>query len=71
LYCRIEPPHGRRWRGATSVPRDYPEPSVFSEDVKSTTTTKFEAVLTAGNEWRVVATCPIGPKKEIGGFKRG
>jgi hypothetical protein len=33
------------------------------------TTIKFEAMLTAGNEWQVVATFPIGPKKEIGGFK--
>jgi hypothetical protein len=33
------------------------------------TTIKFGAMLTAGNEWQVVATFPIGPKKEIGGFK--
>jgi hypothetical protein len=33
------------------------------------TTIKFEAVLTAGNEWLVVATFPTGHKKKIGGFK--
>jgi hypothetical protein len=33
------------------------------------TTIKFEAVLTAGNEWQVVATFPTGHKKQIGGFK--
>jgi hypothetical protein len=33
------------------------------------TTIKFEAMLTAGNEWQVVATCPTAQKKQIGGFK--
>jgi hypothetical protein len=33
------------------------------------TTIRFEAVLTAGNEWQVVATFPTAQKKQIGGFK--
>jgi hypothetical protein len=33
------------------------------------TTIKFEAMLTAGNEWQVVATFTTGHKKQIGGFK--
>jgi hypothetical protein len=33
------------------------------------TTIKFEAMLTAENEWQVVATFPIGQKKQIGEFK--
>ena len=33
------------------------------------TTIKFEAILTAGNEWQVVATFPHSQKKQIGGFK--
>jgi hypothetical protein len=33
------------------------------------TTIKFEAILTAGNEWQVVATFPTAQKKQIGGFK--
>jgi hypothetical protein len=33
------------------------------------TTIKFGSMLTAGNEWQVVATFPTGHKKQIGGFK--
>jgi hypothetical protein len=33
------------------------------------TTIKFEAVLTAENEWQVVATFPTAQKKQIGRFK--
>jgi hypothetical protein len=33
------------------------------------TTIRFEAVLTVGNEWQVVATFPTAQKKQIGGFK--
>jgi hypothetical protein len=32
------------------------------------TAIKFEAMVTAGNEWQVVATFPTGQKKHIGGF---
>jgi hypothetical protein len=35
----------------------------------SATTIKFEAMLTAGNEWQVVATFSTGQTKHIGGFK--
>ena len=33
------------------------------------TTIKFEAILTAGNDWQVVATFPTSQKQQIGGFK--
>jgi hypothetical protein len=33
------------------------------------TTIIFEAMLTAGNEWQVMATFPTGKTKHIGGFK--
>jgi hypothetical protein len=33
------------------------------------TTIIFEAMLTAGNEWQVMATFPTGQTKHIGGFK--
>ena len=33
------------------------------------TAVKFEAMLTAANEWQVVATLPTGQRQHIAGFK--